>query len=45
MHKKGENGNNMAESRDQDTKRDKTGICQRKVPPCLGGGGMLSTCC
>jgi hypothetical protein len=33
MHKKGENENNMAESRDLETKRDQEGFRNRKVPP------------
>jgi hypothetical protein len=27
---------NMAESRDLEIKRDQEGICDRKLPPCLG---------
>jgi hypothetical protein len=32
MHKKGEDGNNMPESRDPEIKRDQEGICETKVP-------------
>jgi hypothetical protein len=39
MHKKGENGNNMVESRDMEIKRDQERFGKRKVPPMLGGGG------
>jgi hypothetical protein len=31
MHKKGENGNNMAESRELETKRDKEGFWGRRM--------------
>jgi hypothetical protein len=32
-------GCNMAESRDVETKRKESGICERKVPPVFEGGG------
>jgi hypothetical protein len=35
MHKKGENGNNMAESRDLETKRDQEGFERGRCPLCL----------
>jgi hypothetical protein len=36
MHKKGENRNNMVESRDMEIKRDQERFRKRKVPPMLG---------
>jgi hypothetical protein len=35
MHKNGENGNNMAESRDLETKRDQEGFERGRCPLCL----------
>jgi hypothetical protein len=42
MHKKGEDGNNMARNRDLEIKRDQEGICERKVPLISGGGACLT---
>jgi hypothetical protein len=39
MHKKGENVNNMAGSRDLDTKRDQEGSREGKVSLMFGEGG------
>jgi hypothetical protein len=38
MHKKEENGNNTAESRDLETMKDQEGILYRKMPSIYGGG-------
>jgi hypothetical protein len=40
MYKKGENRNNMVESRDMEIKRDQERFRKRKVPPMLGGRRM-----
>jgi hypothetical protein len=44
--KRKERRNNMAKSRDLETKRDQEEMCQKKVSLIFGGEGrMLSTCC
>jgi hypothetical protein len=35
MHKKGEDGSNMAGSRDLEIKRDQERICERRCASCL----------
>jgi hypothetical protein len=43
MHKKGENMNNMVESRDMEIKRDQERFRKRKVPPMLEGEDVKHT--
>jgi hypothetical protein len=45
MHKKGENWNRMADSKDLEIKRNQEGFERRRCPLCRGGGGMLNTYC